>query len=142
MFKNLCILFSVSLNLVSALVQAQISVLKIDSSLDAPFFHEQQQQYPKWVVRNSQGVLVHAGTGKKIHTADTLGLKSPATSYLQRTENKLDMVSPDSILSIESRAVRNADTLMIYCAYQSTLSGEVLGIALNNNLTAYVLEGL
>jgi len=96
--------------------------------------------YPKWVVLNKRGKPVQAGTGKRID-ADTASLKSPATSFLMRDAGVLDHASPDTICSVESRALLRGDTLVILCAYQSTLSGEVLGITLSNELSAEVMDG-
>jgi hypothetical protein len=127
--------------LLSHITSAQIAVLKIDSTLDVPFFHSRQMQLPKWVSRGKKGRLLYASTGKKIRDADTLNLKAPVTSFLMRTQNLLDNVSPDTILSVDSRALLAGDTLVIYCAYQSTLSGEIVGISLSSGLEAHVLDG-
>ncbi len=136
-----CIFFLFLSATIPSVCIAQTEVLRIDSTLDAPFFHNPGLLYPKWVLKDRKGRLLHAVTKKRIRQADTLALRTPVTSFLMRDAGVNGHNSPDTILSVDSRALRSNDTLFIFCAYQSTLSGEIIKISLTpSSLTAGVLE--
>jgi len=135
------IFFHLLLITIPSVCIAQTEVLRMDSALDVPFFHNTGLLYPKWVLKDRKGRLVNVVTNKKIRKADTLSLRTPVTSFLMRDAGVNGHNSPDTILSVDSRAMRSKDTLLIFCAYQSTLSGEIIRISLApSSLTAGVLE--
>jgi hypothetical protein len=124
------------------MIGAQTPVLRIDSTLDAPFFHTEQTCFPKWVIHGKKkGELINAQTKKKIKSRDSISLKTTASSLMIRYSNQEDGIFPDTIVSVESRAFLSGDTLNLLCAYQSTPSDDVLYIALAPVIRASIVEG-
>jgi hypothetical protein len=127
--------------IISNSMLAQIGVLRIDSLSNVTFFQSVSMSYPKWVTKDKHGRWINSQTQKKIHDKDTSALKAPVTSFLMRDAGVNNHTSPDTILSIDSRALLSNDTLFILCNYQSTLSGEIVGISLGATIDAAVMEG-
>ncbi len=119
---------------------SQVSVLKIDSTFDVPFFRSPRLLFPDWVSKGKSGKLVNTRTGKKIHPKDTLLLKVPARSQVVRYDNLPDSIVPDSISSLSSHALIRNDTLFLYYAFEPNPQSDEMEIAVSSTAVARIRE--
>jgi hypothetical protein len=119
---------------------AQLSVVKIDSAFDVPFFHSPKMLFPSEVLKRGKGKYLNVITGKRIHSKDTLQLKKIASSQVVRYDSLPDRMFPDSISSLSSHAQMRGDTLFLHYAFEPPPQSDELEIILSSKLLARIRE--
>jgi hypothetical protein len=119
---------------------SQIKILKIDSTLEAPFFEAPRLLFPDWVMKRRNGKYLNVRTGRKIRQSDTTKLKMPATSQVVRYDSLPERMFPDSISSLASHAHMHGDTLILQYAFEPAPQSDELLISVSSVLLARIRE--
>jgi hypothetical protein len=120
---------------------SQQGVIKIDSTLDAPFFHQTVTDFPWYIIRTGKGKLENVLGNKLPKPADTTSLKKNVTSQVVRYDSLPDGVFMDNYSSIYTTAHLKGAELSIEFQYDPLPHEAVLELVLLSPLRASIHYG-